>query len=597
VEDGELKLIPADHKHKWDWWLGNIRHWCISRQLWWGHRIPAYLVKVQGQPAPDTSDPSNWVVARTIEEAMAKACALKGGIPADSITLDQDPDVLDTWFSSGLFPFSTMGWPNEESLDFKAFFPGSLLETGHDILFFWVARMVMMSQTLTDKLPFKEVYLHAMVRDKYGKKMSKSKGNVVDPLDVINGSTLQHLLDTLTNSLLPEKEILHASGAKKKEFPKGIPRCGADALRFGLLAYTSQGRDVNLDINRVIGYRKFCNKLWNLHKLGLYFGLQNITPPRSITDLLTNYTLSEHDRWILSRLHGVMVAVDQAFVDYNMAAACNACYDFLLKEFASTYAEISKPSFRGDDEAPKQAALATFYTVLEISYRLLHPMMPFVTEELWQRLPRAAVTDGTNGTNGESKTAATPAARSIVLAKYPNPAKDSELAKLQNKEAENQMNTVIATADALRSLQGKFLTGKASSAKPKVVLTCATDADLALLTGSTGVIGALCRLDNITCAASGTDMDSGMAVAFVSEHVNVHMMLKGHVDFAAELPSLRQKLAKQVTGKTKLEKKRNPEYLAKANDDIQFRELEILEEYNTKITLLQEQIEMFEKLA
>ena len=570
--------------------MGNIRHWCISRQLWWGHRIPAYLIKVKDTPAPDTSDPNNWVVARTEAEAMSKAVELKG-LPAESMTLQQDPDVLDTWFSSGLFPFSTMGWPNEEAPDLKAFFPGSLLETGHDILFFWVARMVMMSQTLTDKLPFKEVYLHAMVRDKYGKKMSKSKGNVVDPLDVINGSTLQNLIDTLNNSLLPAKEIAHATIAKKKEFPKGIPKCGADALRFGLLAYTSQGRDVNLDINRVIGYRKFCNKLWNLHKLGLYFGLQNITPPSSISDLLTNYELSEHDRWILSRLHGVLVRVDIAFVAYNMADACSACYDFILKEFASTYAEISKTSLRGEAAGPKAAALATFYTVLEIIYRVLHPMMPFVTEELWQRLPQVAAS------NGESKGNTDTACRTIALAPYPNPANDAGLALLKNDEAESRMETVIAAADAIRSLQGKFLTGKASSATPAVIFSCSDAASNSLLTANSNDIGSLCRLDNITCVPSGTPMANGMAVAFVNENVNVHMMLAGHVDFAAELPGLRKKLNKQKGGKMNLEKKRTVEYLAKAHSEIQYHEKELLEAYDTKISLLEEQIGMFEELA
>lgn len=576
--------------------MGNIRHWCISRQLWWGHRIPAFLVKIKDQPLPDSSDPENWVVARTEEEALKKAVDLKG-VSAENITLEQDPDVLDTWFSSGLFPFSTMGWPNEESPDLKAFFPGSLLETGHDILFFWVARMVMMSQTLTDKLPFKEVYLHAMVRDKYGKKMSKSKGNVVDPLDVINGSTLQNLIDTLNKSLLPEKEIIHASAAKKKEFPKGIPRCGADALRFGLLAYTSQGRDVNLDINRVIGYRKFCNKIWNLHKLGLFFGLQDISPPSSINDLLTNYKLSEHDRWILSRLHGVMVAVDKAFVTYNMADACTACYDFLLKEFAATYAEISKPAFRGDAEEPKKAALATFYTILEISYRLLHPMMPFVTEELWQRLPRASSSDESTGETKGNEASTKSSIHSIALATFPNPAKDSDLALLQNIEAESRMNTVIATADAIRRLQGKFLTGKASSAKPAVLLVCSDEESMTLLASHTGDIGSMCRLDNIKCVASGTTIAEGMAVSLVNSNISVYVMLKGHVDFAAQLPELRKKLKKQVGGKMSLEDKRTPEYLAKANDEIQYREKEILSEYSLKIELLEEQISMFEKLA
>ena len=578
----------------WDRWLGNIRHWCISRQLWWGHRIPAYLIKVNDAPEPDTSDPNNWVVARSEEEAMTKAVEKKG-LPAESMSLQQDPDVLDTWFSSGLFPFSTMGWPNKESLDFKAFFPGSLLETGHDILFFWVARMVMMSQTLTDQLPFKEVYLHAMVRDKYGGKMSKSKGNVIDPLFVKEGATLETMLTTLKSGLLPEKELNRALESTKKEYPKGIPACGADALRFGLLA-ECKGKDVNLDINRVIGYRKFCNKLWNLHKLGLHFGLNSITPPTSMNDLLNNYKLSEKDLWILSRLHGVMVSVNNDFEKYSLSNACATLYQFLITEFAGIYAEISKPALRGNGtEDAKKAAIATFYTVLEISYRMLHPMMPYVTEELWQRLPRATAASAESETKGNAA-AATPLL-TIALASYPDPSKDTSLARLKNQTAEENMNVVIATIEAIRSLRGKFLTGKASSAKPDVVFTCGNEQVTAILTSNASDIASLVKLGTVTCVATGSELETGMAVQFVSDSVSAHMMLKGHIDFGAELPGLQKKLAKVVSGKVNLEKKRTPEYLERAKEDIQFREKEILEEYSMKIGLLEEQIAMFQSLA
>jgi valyl-tRNA synthetase len=505
------------------------------------------------------------------------------------MSLSQDPDVLDTWFSSGLFPFSTMGWPNEEALDFQAFFPGSLLETGHDILFFWVARMVMMSQTLTDRLPFKDVYLHAMVRDKYGKKMSKSSGNVIDPLLVIQGTTLDNMLDTLRSGLLPAKELKRATTATKKEYPSGIPRCGADALRFGLLAYTSQGRDVNLDINRVIGYRKFCNKLWNLHKLGLYFGLNDIEPPASYDDLLANYDLSENDRWILSRLSGVATSINASFASYSFAEVCSTCYEFLLKEFASVYAEIAKPALRGEAEGPKRAAIATFYVVLEASYRMLHPIMPFVTEELWQRLPGRRVSQETKGEKEEICT--------IALAVYPDPSKDESFARLKNKEAEDKMHVVISTIEAIRGLSGKYLTGNASSAKPNVVLTCSDAATSSLLDGMASEICSLVKLASVKCVEVGAELEKGMASSFATDSVTAHMMLAGTVDFRAELPGLQKKLQKEVTGKINLERKRTPEYLEKAKVEIQFRENELLEEYATKISLLEEQIAMFESLA
>ena len=274
VRGGDLKIVPNFHEKTWFRWLDNIRDWCVSRQLWWGHRIPAYEIK-RKDGAPVTCDP--WVVARTEVEALTKA-AERLGVSPDEVILEQDEDVLDTWFSSGLFPFASFGWPDVSSKDMPAFFPGTLLETGHDILFFWVARMVMMSLCLQDKLPFETVYLHAMVRDKHGRKMSKSLGNVIDPVEVIEGVTLAALNEKLRKGNLPEKEIEKATKGQQMDFPNGIPECGADALRFGLLAYTVQGRDVNLDINRVLAYRQFCNKLWQSTRFAMMNLGDDFTP-------------------------------------------------------------------------------------------------------------------------------------------------------------------------------------------------------------------------------------------------------------------------------------------------------------------------------
>jgi valyl-tRNA synthetase len=272
VRNGDLKIVPDSHEKTWYQWLENIQDWCVSRQLWWGHRIPVYLVKIAGViDNPDGNKNEHWVVGRTEDEARANA-AKKFNVDASKIELSQDEDVLDTWFSSGLFPFSTCGWPNTESDDMKGFFPGDLLETGHDILFFWVARMVMMSLELTDKLPFHTVFLHPMVRDEEGGKMSKSKGNVIDPLEVIDSCSLETLLQKLYDSNLAESEIKKTVVQKTKEFPNGIPECGTDALRFSLLSYMIQS-NINLDVKRVVGYRNFCNKLWNINK----FALSNFT--------------------------------------------------------------------------------------------------------------------------------------------------------------------------------------------------------------------------------------------------------------------------------------------------------------------------------
>lgn len=254
VRNKELTIIPASHEKTWFDWLENIQDWCISRQLWWGHRIPCYLVQIPGViDVPNINQNDHWVVGRTAEEAKKNA-AKKFKVDPSKVTLKQDDDVLDTWFSSGLFPFSTMGWPNEKELDMKAFFPGDLLETGYDILFFWVARMVMMSLELTDKLPFHTVFLHPMVRDKDGAKMSKSKGNVIDPLEVMDSCSLDVLINKLHDSNLPQGEIKKAIADKNKDFPTGIPECGTDALRFGLMSYMVQN-SINLDVKRVVGYR------------------------------------------------------------------------------------------------------------------------------------------------------------------------------------------------------------------------------------------------------------------------------------------------------------------------------------------------------
>ena len=579
------------HKETWYKWLGNIRHWCISRQLWWGHRIPAYLINKNGAPPANSSNPDNWVVARSKTEAIAKAVE-KTGMPAESLTLSQDPDVLDTWFSSGLFPFSTMGWPDNESPDLNAFFPGSLLETGSDILFFWVARMVMMSQTLTGKLPFHTVYLHSMVRDKYGSKMSKSKGNVIDPMDVIDGASLEHLIGTLEKSLLPKKEIVKNVAANKKLYPKGIERCGADALRFGLLMENRlQGRDVNLDISRVLGYRKFCNKLWNLHRLGNFFGMaeQSFVAPASI-DALLAHELSVADRWILSRLHRLCVECNAAFEAYDFATACSRLYDFLLKEFAQVYAELAKPTIRGDAIGPKQAGLATFYTCLEVSYRLIHPMMPYISEELWQRLPRPA--------SGSESKESDDGIVSIALAAYPNPAKNDELNKLSDKKVEAEMGEVVKALDGLNSLRGTFLAGKKVQPQVFIVVT-GQDAGIKEALDSNRVsLRKMCDTGDVTMLASADGLPEGCASKICSDAVTVYMMLKGVVDFAKEIPRMEKKASGLVARQAKLQAQlNNPERMAKATQESKYKTEKDLADAVAFLKELNEQIAMFKSMA
>lgn len=408
VRNGQLKIFPSMHEATWFRWLENIRDWCVSRQLWWGHRIPAYFARIQGEETLDKNDPANkdrWIVARSDKDALNKASKVLGAEDSE-ISLEQDEDVLDTWFSSGLFPFSVFGWP-EETVDFKTFYPTELLETGVDILFFWVARMVMMGLHLTSRLPFKTVYLHAMVRDKYGRKMSKSVGNVIDPLEVINGCTLDDLLLKIDQGNLSSRETEKAKAGQKKDFPQGIPECGADALRFGLLAYTVQGRDLNLDIKRVVGYRQFCNKIWNAVKFVLSF-VEDFEPFAEMQlDIVEDSEVSIRDLYILSKLNSLIVECNNHLEHYMFGAFTSALHSFFLYDFCDLYLELVKPVLNDKSEVnfgKKLCAQKTLYTCLEYFLRLLHPVMPFVTEELWQRLPKI------------SRVSPSP---TIMIAKYP----------------------------------------------------------------------------------------------------------------------------------------------------------------------------------
>ncbi|CAA9989526.1 valine--tRNA ligase, putative [Plasmodium knowlesi strain H] len=440
VKEKQLTIIPMHHVNTWFYWLENVRDWCISRQLWWGHRIPAYRIVKKGDPKgepqgngdnPNQSEEvdsmsqegeEKWVVGRSHEECMEKA---KNMVPEnEEFELVQDEDVLDTWFSSALVPFSSLGWP-EKTEDLEQFFPNSILETGQDILFFWVARMVMVSLHLMNTLPFNTIYLHAMIRDSKGEKMSKSKGNVVDPLDIIDGISLQGLNQKLYEGNLPEKEIKRALELQKKEFPKGIPECGTDALRFGLLTYLKQGRNVNLDINRIIGYRHFCNKLWNAVK----FFLKTLPDNYDNCNILLSQpdyvqSLQWEDKWILHRLNVYIKSANESFDTYNFSEAAFSAYNFWLYDLCDVYLELIKARLNIDPPQPmkKEEALSegkredttagdnnvhdnnaimegnnlvastalhaskTLHACLDYGLRLMHPISPFITEELYHKI-------------------------------------------------------------------------------------------------------------------------------------------------------------------------------------------------------------------
>ncbi|KAF4677606.1 hypothetical protein FOL47_000561 [Perkinsus chesapeaki] len=543
VKEGKLKIEPSYYESTWFNWLENIRDWCISRQLWWGHRIPAYKVVKPCQ----TED--QWVVGRDEEEALLRA-AEKLGIPESEIELAQDPDVLDTWFSSGLLPMSALGWPNMDTDDMKAFFPTSVLETGHDILFFWVARMVMMSLALTDELPFHTICLHAMVRDAHGRKMSKSLGNVIDPLEVMSGISLPELQEKLKHGNLPEREIKKAMKGQEKDFPDGIPECGSDALRFGLLAYTGQARSVNLDINRVVSYRYFCNKLWNVMK----FALPNFGDNFKSTGLPLDAKLE------LSDAAG---AANRGIKDFSFSDATTATYNFWLYDFCDYYLELVKKRFRaleGTDSEELRVAREVLYICLDRGLRLLHPLLPFVTEELYQRIPDSVTK-----------------AESIVVADYPQP-----VMSWRNLDVEEEMAILQTTTSSLRSQAASL--GLPPKARPHAYIRAVDPEARRVLPKIADHVATMAKLSSLKVIEDASEVPAGTIANVVSEHVTTFMEVAGLVDLSAELKKIEKKMGiTQHNLQTYVSKREVPDYEEKVPPQVRHANAAKEESYRAEL--------------
>ncbi|GAB4507115.1 MAG: valine--tRNA ligase [Sulfuricaulis sp.] len=545
VENGDIKFVPDNWKNTYYEWMRNIQDWCISRQIWWGHRIPAWY-----------DADGNVYVARNAAEAHAQARKKHG----QDIPLEQDEDVLDTWFSSALWPFSTLGWPGQTK-ELKTFYPTSVLVTGFDIIFFWVARMIMMGLKFTGEVPFREVYIHGLVRDAHGQKMSKSKGNILDPIDLIDGIDLESLVTKRTKGLMQPQMAKKIEQATRKEFPNGIPAYGTDALRFTFASLATQGRDIKFDLGRIDGYRNFCNKLWNAARYVL------MNTEGQDCGLSGKIELNAADRWIISRLQEVATEVETGFRDYRFDLASQAIYSFVWHEYCDWYLELSKVVLTDVNSRPEQlrGTRRTLVQVLETALRLLHPIMPFITEEVWQRVAALA-----------GKAGAT-----IMREPYPRPEKN-----LIDSGAAEEMRWAMAVITGVRNIRGEM---DISPAKPLPLLfQDGAPADKKYLEANRPYLATLARAESITWLDKGQEAPES-ATALIG-HMKVLIPLGSLIDKQAELERLGKemdKLEKELSkAKTKLA---NPDFVARAPKNVVEQEQGRVQQFETALINLQNQ--------
>lgn len=542
VENGDIKFVPDNWKNTYFDWMRNIQDWCISRQIWWGHRIPAWY-----------DDKGNIYVGRS-EQAIREQHGLAADYP-----LKQDEDVLDTWFSSALWPFSTLGWP-ENTEELAKHYPTSVLVTGFDIIFFWVARMIMMGLKFQGSVPFKEVYIHGLVRDAEGQKMSKSKGNVLDPIDIIDGIDLESLVAKRVSGMMQPHLAKKIEQATRKQFPDGISSFGTDALRFTFASLASNGRDIRFDLARTEGYRNFCNKLWNAARFVL---MNTEEQDNGLSGEACQY--SQVDHWINTRLNQVIAETSKAIDNYRFDLASQAIYDFTWNEFCDWYLELAKISLQSDDAAVQRGTRKTLLSVLERLLRLAHPIMPFITEEIWQTVAPLA------GIHGDT----------IMLQAYPSG--DEVACDLQ---AVIEINWIMHFILGVRRIRGEM---NIAPGKPlPVLLKNGSTADRHSVTNHQIYLQKLGRLESIAWLQAD-EIAPESAIALVGD-MQILIPMAGLIDKQAELARLDKEIQRIKNDLPRIEGKLStPAFVDKAPQEVIEKEKTKLAELRSLLHNLEEQ--------